>query len=48
VPNLIAELRREIRRLARKETKQEIGVLRKQVTVMRRRMAESNRQIRDL
>jgi len=48
VPNLIAELRREIRRLARKETKQEIGVLRKQVTAMRKRVAESNRQIRDL
>jgi len=48
VPNFMAELRREIRRLARKETKQEVGSLRKQVTAMRRRVAESNRQIRDL
>ena len=48
MPNFMAELRREIRRLARKETKQEVGSLRKQVTVMRRRVAVSNRQIRDL
>ena len=48
MPNFIAELRREIRRLARKETKQEVGSLRKQVTVMRRRVAQSNKQIRDL
>jgi len=41
-------LRAEIRRLARKETKQEIAALKKHVNSMRRRVAESRRRIRDL
>ncbi len=48
MPNVMGVLRAEIRRLARKETKQELAALRKQVTSIRRRMAESRRKIRDL
>ena len=48
MPNIMGVLRAEIRRLARKETKQEVGSLRKQVAAMRRRVAQSKRQIRDL
>ena len=48
MPNVMGVLRAEIRRLARKETKQEIAVLRKHVNSMRRRVAESRRRIREL
>ena len=48
VPNVMGVLRAEIRRLARKETRQEIATLRKYVNSMRRRMAESRRRIQDL
>jgi DNA-binding transcriptional regulator YiaG len=48
VPNVMGVLRAEIRRLARKETRQEIATLRKHVNSMRRRVAESRRRIRDL
>jgi ribosome-binding protein aMBF1 (putative translation factor) len=41
-------LRAEIRRLARKETRQEIAVLRKHINSMRRRLAESRRRIQEL
>jgi DNA-binding transcriptional regulator YiaG len=45
VPNVMGVLRAEIRRLARKETKQELGALKKQVTMLRRRLAEWNRRM---
>jgi len=48
VPNIMGVLRAEIRRLARKETRQEIAALRKHVNSMRRRLAESRRRIQDL
>ena len=48
MPNVMGVLRAEIRRLARKETRQEIATLRKHVNSMRRRVAESRRRIRDL
>jgi DNA-binding transcriptional regulator YiaG len=38
-------LRAEIRRLARKETKQEMADIKKQLTVLRRRLAEWNRRM---
>ena len=45
MPNVMGVLRAEIRRLARKETKQELGDLKKQLTVLRRRLAEWNRRM---
>ena len=48
MPNIMRVLRAEIRRLARKETKQEIAVLKKHINFMRRRVAESRRRIREL
>src|SRR5439155_14482489 len=48
MPNVMGVLRAEIRRLARKETRQEIAGLRKHVNSMRRRVAESRRRIREL
>jgi len=45
VPNVMGVLRAEIRRLARKETRDEIRALRKQVNALRRRMAEARRRI---
>ena len=48
MPNVMGVLRAEIRRLARKETRQEIAALRKHVNSMRRRVAESRRRIREL
>jgi DNA-binding transcriptional regulator YiaG len=45
VPNVMGVLREEIRRLARKETKQELGALKKQITMLRRRLAEWNRRM---
>ena len=45
MPNVMGVLRAEIRRLARKETRDEIRVLRKQVNAMRRRLAEARRRI---
>ena len=48
MPNVMGVLRAEIRRLARKETKQELGSIRKQLTQMRRLLAESRRRVRDL
>lgn len=44
--NVMAVLRMEIRRLARKETKQEIGALKKQLTMLRRRLSEWNTRIK--
>jgi chromosome segregation ATPase len=41
-------LRAEIRRLARKETKQELGELKKQLKVLRRRLAEWNRRMQSI
>ena len=43
--NVMAVLRMEIRRLARKETKQELGALKKQLTMLRRRLTEWNRRM---
>ncbi|HYR68531.1 MAG TPA: hypothetical protein VER77_01495 [Candidatus Dormibacteraeota bacterium] len=48
MPNVMGVLRAEIRRLARKETRQEIAALKKHVNSMRRRVAESRRRIREL
>jgi transcriptional regulator with XRE-family HTH domain len=48
VPNMMGVLRAEIRRLARKETRQEIARLKKQLTVMRRRVAEARTRLRNL
>jgi len=48
MPNVMGVLRAEIRRLARKETRQEIAALKKHVNSMRRRVAEARRLIRDL
>ena len=48
MPNVMGVLRAEIRRLARKETRQEVAALRKHVNSMRRRLAESRRRIQDL
>lgn len=48
MPNVMSVLRAEIRRLARKEMKQETAVLKKHVATMRRRLAESRTRIRDL
>ena len=48
MPNVMGVLRAEIRRLARKETRQEVAALRKHVNAMRRRLAESRRRIQDL
>ncbi|HKW50347.1 MAG TPA: hypothetical protein VJQ53_01300, partial [Candidatus Eisenbacteria bacterium] len=48
MPNVMGVLRAEIRRLARKETKQEIAALKKHLNSMRRRVAESRRRIREL
>ncbi len=48
MPNVMGVLRAEIRRLARKETRQEVAALRKHVNAMRRRVAESRRRIQDL
>ncbi|HET9251238.1 MAG TPA: hypothetical protein VFP58_03900 [Candidatus Eisenbacteria bacterium] len=42
----MAVLRMEIRRLARKETKQEIGALKKQLTMLRRRLTEWNARMK--
>lgn len=48
MPNVMGVLRAEIRRLARKESRQELGALKKQITMVRRRLAESNRRIQGL
>ncbi len=48
MPNIMGVLRAEIRRLARKETKQELATLKKQVTAMRRRFAESRSRLANL
>src|SRR6185295_17886561 len=48
MPNVMGVLRAEIRRLARKETRQELATLKKHVNSMRRRVAESRRRIREL
>ena len=48
MPNVMGVLRAEIRRLARKETKQELGDLKKQLTVLRRRLAEWNRRMQSV
>jgi len=48
MPNIMGVLRAEIRRLARKETKQEMARLKKQVTVIKRRIAESRQRLQNL
>ena len=48
MPNVMGVLRAEIRRLARKETKQELGELKKQLKVLRRRLAEWNRRMQSI
>lgn len=48
MPNVMGVLRAEIRRLARKETRQEIATLRKQVNLTRRLLAQTRRRIGDL
>ena len=48
MPNVMGVLRAEIRRLARKETKQELSSMKKQLTQTKRLLAESRRRISDL
>ena len=48
MPNVMSVLRAEIRRLARKEMKQETALLKKHVATMRRRLAGARKRIRDL
>ncbi len=48
MPNVMGVLRAEIRRLARKETRQELATLKKQVNSMRSRLAQARRRIQDL
>ena len=48
MPNVMGVLRAEIRRLARKETKQELNSMRKQLAQMRRLLAESRRRVNEL
>jgi len=48
VPNVMSVLRAEIRRLARKETKQELSSMKKQLTQTKRLLAESRRRISEL
>jgi DNA-binding transcriptional regulator YiaG len=48
VPNIMGVLRAEIRRLARKETKQELSSMKKQLTQTKRLLAESRRRISEL
>ena len=45
MPNVMGVLRAEIRRLARKETRDEIRALRKMLTAMRRRLAEARKRM---
>jgi DNA-binding transcriptional regulator YiaG len=45
VPNVMGVLRAEIRRLARKETKEAVRDLKRQVTAMRRRLAATKKRI---
>ena len=48
MPNVMSVLRAEIRRLARKESKDAVRDLRRQVTAMRRRMAVAKQQMAEL
>ncbi|HEX7078912.1 MAG TPA: helix-turn-helix domain-containing protein [Candidatus Eisenbacteria bacterium] len=48
MPNVMSVLRAEIRRLARKETKEAVRDLKRQVAAMRRRMAAAKREMGDL
>ena len=48
MPNVMSVLRAEIRRLARKETKQELSSMKKQLTQTKRLLAESRRRISEL
>lgn len=48
MPNVMSVLRAEIRRLARKESKDAVRDLRRQVTAMRRRMAAAKQQMVEL
>ena len=45
MPNVMGVLRAEIRRLARKETKEAVRDLKRQVAALRRRMAQAKRQL---
>jgi len=48
VPNVMGVLRAEIRRLARKETKEAVRDLKRQVTALRRRLAATKKRIGDV
>jgi transcriptional regulator with XRE-family HTH domain len=48
MPNVMSVLRAEIRRLARKESKEAVGDLKRQVTVLRRRVAGYKKKIADV
>jgi len=48
MPNVMSVLRAEIRRLARKESKEAVGDLKRQVTVLRRRVAGYKKRIADV
>jgi len=48
VPNVMSVLRAEIRRLARKETRQELSSMKKQLNQTKRLLAESRRRINEL
>ena len=48
MPNVMGVLRAEIRRLARKETKQEMSSMRKQLAQMRRLLAVSRRRVNEI
>ncbi len=48
MPNVMGVLRAEIRRLARKETKQELSSMKKQLNQAKRLLAESRRRISEL
>jgi len=48
MPNVMSVLRAEIRRLARKESKEAVGDLKRQVMVLRRRVAGYKKRIADV
>ena len=48
MPNVMSVLRAEIRRLARKETRQELSSMKKQLNQTKRLLAESRRRINEL
>jgi len=48
MPDVAAVLREEIRRLARKETRQQVTPLRESVTALRKKLSEAQREIGEL